>query len=247
MKHVIICLLAIALIAGAQTKKKSTKEQKTKQSQASALKSNRDSLSYALGFNIATRIMTDFAKNEIPVSAEMFSKGFTDMFTGNRSDLSDSATQTILMNFQMEMQKKQQEAANDYKERVEQNKAAGEAFLAANAKKDSVKTTASGLQYKVIREGKGSTPTDSSTVTVNYRGRLIDGTVFDESYGRGEPLVIKVNQVIKGWTEGLQLMKVGGKCEFYIPSDLAYGEQGAGQMILPNSALIFEVELLGVK
>ena len=110
-----------------------------------------------------------------------------------------------------------------------------------------MKTTASGLQYKILREGTGALPADTSTVTVHYRGRLINGVVFDESYGRGEPTTFKLNQVIKGWTEGLQLMKVGAKFEFYIPNNLAYGEQPAGQLIPPGSMLIFEVELLAVK
>jgi len=207
----------------------------------------KDSLSYALGYNIAGRVMSDFTKNEIDIATEAFVKGFADMFTGKNSDLSEDATNQTLMAFQMEMQKKQQEAMAKYNEIAEQTKKEGEAFLAANAKKDSVKITASGLQYKVIREGTGKTPVDTSTVTVNYRGQLIDGEVFDESYTKGEPLTMKANQFIKGWTEGLMLMKEGGKYEFYIPSELAYGERGAGEIIKPNSALVFEVELLKVE
>ena len=126
------------------------------------------------------------------------------------------------------------------------NKAAGEKFLAENAKKEGVKTTPSGLQYKVIKEGKGAIPTDSSTVKVNYKGTLIDGTQFDSSYDRKEPFVTRANQVIKGWTEALTMMPVGSKWELYIPQDLAYGSRDAGQ-IKPFSTLIFEVELIDIE
>jgi len=128
----------------------------------------------------------------------------------------------------------------------EKNVKEGEAFLAANAKKDGVKTTASGLQYKVIKAGTGATPKASDEVKVHYHGTLIDGTVFDSSVQRGEPISFPLNGVIAGWTEGLQLMKVGDKFQFAIPSALAYGEQGSGP-IGPNSTLIFEVELLGIE
>lgn len=126
-----------------------------------------------------------------------------------------------------------------------ENKAAGEKFLAENAKKEGVKTTPSGLQYKVIKEGNGAIPTDSSTVKVNYKGTLIDGTQFDSSYDRKEPTSFRANQVIKGWTEALTMMPVGSKWELYIPQDLAYGAREAGQ-IKPFSTLIFEVELVDI-
>lgn len=119
-------------------------------------------------------------------------------------------------------------------------------FLAANAKKEGVKTTASGLQYKVLTQGTGAIPTASDEVKVNYEGRLVDGKVFDSSYKRGEPATFKANQVIKGWTEALTMMPVGSKWELYIPYNLAYGERGAGQDIKPYSALIFTVELLDI-
>lgn len=246
MKRMIVIILSLLTIASAQTAKKQTKKNTVKQTPAAALATGKDTLSYALGYNIASRVMSDFAKNEIDISPEAFVKGFSAMLTGKKSDLSEDATNFTLMNFQMEMQKKQQAAMGKYNEMMEQNKKEGEAFLAANAKKDSVKTTASGLQYKVLKEGTGKTPVDTSTVTVNYRGQLIDGEVFDESYTKGEPLTMKANQFIKGWTEGLKLMKEGGKYEFYIPSELGYGERGAGEIIKPNSALVFEVELLKV-
>ncbi len=127
-----------------------------------------------------------------------------------------------------------------------ENKAAGEKFLAENAKKEGVKTTPSGLQYKIIKEGKGAVPTDSSKVKVNYKGTLIDGTQFDSSYDRKEPTTFRANQVIKGWTEALTMMPVGSKWELYIPQDLAYGSREAGQ-IKPFSTLIFEVELVDIE
>ena len=127
-----------------------------------------------------------------------------------------------------------------------ENKAAGEKFLAENAKKEGVKTTSSGLQYKIIKEGNGAVPTDSSKVKVNYKGTLIDGTQFDSSYDRKEPTTFRANQVIKGWTEALTMMPVGSKWELYIPQDLAYGAREAGQ-IKPFSTLIFEVELVGIE
>jgi FKBP-type peptidyl-prolyl cis-trans isomerase FkpA len=125
--------------------------------------------------------------------------------------------------------------------------AADEQFLAENRKKEGVMTTVSGLQYKVIEAGSGAKPKATDTVRVHYRGRLVDGKVFDSSYDRGQPISFGLNQVIRGWTEGLQLMPVGSKYELYIPSALGYGERGAGGVIPPNATLIFEVELLGIE
>jgi FKBP-type peptidyl-prolyl cis-trans isomerase FkpA len=130
----------------------------------------------------------------------------------------------------------------------EENKAAGQAFLAENGKKPNIVTTASGLQYEVLEPGTGTTsPTSSSNVTVHYKGTTIDGTEFDSSYSRGAPATFPLNRVIAGWTEGVQLMKEGAKYRFYIPSELAYGEHGAGRLIGPNSALIFDVELIKIQ
>lgn len=128
----------------------------------------------------------------------------------------------------------------------EDNLAKGKAFLEANKSKEGIKTTASGLQYKIITEGTGAIPKATDKVKVHYKGTLIDGTEFDSSYKRGTPLEFPLNAVIKGWAEGLQLMKVGSKAELYIPSELGYGEQGAGSQIGPNSVLVFEVELLNI-
>jgi len=129
---------------------------------------------------------------------------------------------------------------------AEKNRKEGEAFLADNKKKEGVKTTPSGLQYKVIKDGNGPTPKMADTVTVNYRGTLINGTEFDSSYKREEPATFPVNSVIPGWTEAMQMMKVGAKWHLFVPANLAYGEQGAGPQIGPNSTLIFEVELTAI-
>jgi FKBP-type peptidyl-prolyl cis-trans isomerase FklB len=134
-----------------------------------------------------------------------------------------------------------------FKEQAAKNLSESKAFLAENGKKEGIKTLPSGLQYKVFAEGSGKMPKAEDTVTVNYKGTLIDGTEFDNSYKRGQPATFQVKGVIKGWTEALQLMKEGSKWQFFIPPDLAYGEGGAGRSIPPNSTLIFEVELISVK
>ena len=177
------------------------------------------------------------------LNLDTFEKGFRDGYEGNDSALTQEQMQEVLMTYQKEQE---EQFAKDMQTKATENKTAGTAFLAENAKKEGVKQTDSGLQYKVLKEGTGKSPKATDVVEVNYEGKLIDGTVFDSSYERGEPIEFPLNQVIAGWTEGLQLMKEGGKYEFYIPSDIAYGEAGnAG--IEPNSTLIFTVELLKVK
>ena len=166
------------------------------------------------------------------LNLDTFEKGFRDGYEGKKSALTPEQMQQVLIDYQKAQEDKMK---ND-----------GIKFLADNAKKKDVKTTASGLQYKVVTPGTGKSPKATDVVEVNYEGKLIDGTVFDSSYERGEPIEFPLNQVIPGWTEGLQLMKEGGKYEFYIPSELAYGELG-NQGIAPNSTLIFTVELLAVK
>jgi len=176
----------------------------------------------------------------------------------NQNTFGDDSTKTLskenfLAGFLAKIQKKSglpstaEASAYATKMQFAENKAAGEKFLAENATKEGVKTTASGLQYKIIKEGNGEIPTDSSTVKVNYRGTLIDGTEFDSSYKRNEPASFPANRVIKGWTEALTMMPVGSKWEVYIPYDLAYGENQSGQLIKPFSALVFEIELLEIE
>jgi FKBP-type peptidyl-prolyl cis-trans isomerase FklB len=170
------------------------------------------------------------------MNIEDFVKGIKDVLSGAKTEMSHSEAQAVVN----EHFKKLAEEA------YAQNKASGEAFLAENAKKEGVVTLPSGLQYQVIAEGTGKKPSATDRVQCHYEGTLIDGTIFDSSIKRGEPAVFGVNQVIKGWVEALQLMQEGAKWRLYIPYDMAYGEHGAGEMIPPYSALIFDVELIKV-
>ena len=203
------------------------------------LKTQKDKISYSLGADIGNNLKTQ----SIDVDPDMLAKGLKDALAGKLL-LTNQEIRDTLMNFQKEMMAKRQE---QMKTLGEKNKKEGETFLAENAKKEGVKTTASGLQYKVITEGSGKSPKPTDTVTVNYKGTLIDGTEFDSSYRRGQPATFPVNGVIPGWTEALQLMKEGSKFQLFIPSNLAYGERGAGGTIGPNATLIFEVELISIK
>ncbi|MBI4838452.1 MAG: FKBP-type peptidyl-prolyl cis-trans isomerase, partial [Nitrospirae bacterium] len=173
----------------------------------------------------------------------ILAKGVGDALIGGKFLLTDDELRETLTALQKDLSAKQQERMQGL---LDKNKKEGAAFLEGNKKKEGVKTTASGLQYNVIKEGTGKTPKASDTVKVNYSGKLIDGTEFDSSYKRGEPATFQVGGVIAGWTEALQLMKEGAKWQLVIPSNLAYGETGAGNVIEPNSVLIFEVELLAV-
>jgi FKBP-type peptidyl-prolyl cis-trans isomerase FklB len=205
--------------------------------EAFALKSSKDSFSYALGMNIANNLKQQGLGN---VNFKAMQKA---MEAVNKSD------STLLTEAQANktIQSKLQELAAA---KAGKTKAEGEAFLANNAKRPEVKTLASGLQYEVLKKSDSAvlvSPTLQDTVVTNYKGTLIDGTEFDNSYKRGEPLTLPVGGVIKGWTEALQLMHVGDKWKIYIPSELGYGERGAGQQIPGGSTLIFEMELIGIK
>lgn len=200
-----------------------------------------DKLSYALGLNIGAQLSQSGIKDEL-VGAD-FAVGVMDMIQKKQPQISLQEAQSVLNAFFTELESKQQAAA------AEAGKAAreeGEKFLAENGKKAGITTTASGLQYEVLTEGTGKQPKASDTVRCHYEGRLLDGTVFDSSYRRGEPADFGLRQVIAGWTEGVQLMKEGAKFRFYIPYNLAYGERGAGSDIPPYAALIFDVELVKV-
>ena len=199
------------------------------------LKDQKDKLSYAIGLNIGT----NFGKQKIAISTDAFAAGVKDGMNG-KPQMTDAEIKETMTTFEKDMEAKQATAGD-------KNAKEGEKFLAENKKKEGVKTTASGLQYKVIKEGTGAQAKETDTVTVNYRGTLIDGSEFDSSYKRGEPATFPLNAVIKGWTEGLQLMKTGSKYQFFIPASLGYGARGAGGDIGPNSTLIFEVELISVK
>ncbi len=205
------------------------------------LKTPRDKISYSIGMDIGT----NFKRQMIDVDPRIMSKGVGDAISGEKPLMTDQEVKEALTALRNELMAKQQDQR---KAQGEKNIKEGEAFLAENAKKEGVKTLPDGLQYKVLMEGKGKTPKATDTVTVNYRGTLIDGTEFDSSYKRGEPATFPVNGVIKGWTEALQQMKEGSKWQLFIPSSLAYGERGTqGGPIGPNAVLIFEVELVSIK
>mgnify|MGYP000924087275 FL=1 len=197
-----------------------------------------EQVGYSLGY-----LMGSNNKNDIPdLNIEAFEKGIRDGYSGDEKKraLTQEQMEKVLMEYQ---KKREAEITKEVEAKAKANKEAGEKFLAENEKKEGVQKTASGLQYKVITEGTGAKPKATDTVTVHYEGKLIDGKVFDSSYERGEPVSFRLNEVIKGWTEGVQLMNTGSKYELYIPSDLAYGETG-NPNIEPNSVLIFTVELL---
>jgi FKBP-type peptidyl-prolyl cis-trans isomerase FklB len=209
-------------------------------SQALTLKTDKEKLSYAIGMNIGESIK----KDSLDVDPAIMGRALKDALTGAKPLMTDEEAKTVMTTFRAEMMKKQQAKAA---EASDTNKQVGQKFLAANKAKEGVVTLPSGLQYKVIKQGDGPKPTASDTVVTNYRGTLIDGTEFDSSYKRGEPATFPVGQVIKGWTEALQLMPVGSKWQLYIPSDLAYGERSPGGEIGPNSTLIFDIELLSIQ
>lgn len=239
----IMIVLSIVATGFAQKTKTPTKPAQTK----SNLKTEDQKISYVIGYDIGQKILNDITKKNFNLLNPFVLQGLQDAFNGKQPALPDSAIRNAMVAFQSRVQAQQTAEMEKQQAAAAEAKKAGESFLAACAKNDSVKSTASGLLYKVIREGQGKSPVDTNTVVVHYRGKLIDGTVFDESYARGEPTEFKLNQVIKGWTEGLKLMKEGSKCELYIPSELAYGDRGAGGLIPPGAALVFEVELLQVK
>jgi len=205
-----------------------------------ALKSDKDKLSYTFGANFGKSLK----QQEIEINTDMFIKGMKDGLTGEKILLTDQEMKDTMTAFQKDMAAKQ---AEKRKALGEKNKKEAEAFLAANKTKEGVKTLPSGLQYKVIAEGTGKTPKATDSVVTNYRGTLIDGKEFDSSYQRKTPATFRVNGVIKGWTEALQLMKEGSKWQLFVPPELAYGERGAGPNIGPNATLIFEIELVSVK
>lgn len=199
----------------------------------SELTNPKQKASYVIGVNIGKGMK----QQGVDVDVDMITKGIKDGLAGTAA-LNDQEMQEAMMSLQKDLQNKAAELGV-------KSKKEGEDFLAGNKSKEGVKTTASGLQYKVVKDAKGPKPQATDTVKVHYRGTLLDGTEFDSSYKRGEPVEFPLDQVIKGWTEGLQLMPVGSKYQFWIPANLAYGEPG-NRGIPPNSTLIFEVELLDI-
>jgi FKBP-type peptidyl-prolyl cis-trans isomerase FklB len=225
-KYLIILLIIFGVYACQNQQKEVSK---------SDMKDFPDSVSYSIGYDIGNNLKTQ----DIEIKNRMIMQGIFDGMKDSVMLLDANERQQILSRFQQQMMSKRTEDAD-------KNKAKGEDFLAENKQKEGVKVSDSGLQYKVVEEGTGKSPSKGDKVKVHYKGTLIDGTVFDSSYDRGQPLEIGVGRVIPGWTEALQKMKVGAKWKLFIPSDLAYGEQGAGNIIGPNETLIFEVELLDI-
>ncbi|MGD0515097.1 MAG: FKBP-type peptidyl-prolyl cis-trans isomerase [Terriglobales bacterium] len=207
---------------------------------ASAFKTQKDKVSYAIGMNIGTTLH----RQSVDIDPKVLQQGLEDAMAGGKTLLSEDEARATLTEFQADMRKKMQEKMQAA---GETNKKEGAEFLAANKAKEGVVTLPSGLQYKILTAGTGPKPTASDSVVCNYRGTLIDGKEFDSSYKRGQPATFPVSGVIKGWTEALQLMPVGSKWQLVVPSDLAYGERGQGQDIAPNATLIFEVELLSIQ
>jgi FKBP-type peptidyl-prolyl cis-trans isomerase len=199
------------------------------------LKDQKDKVSYSIGLNIGNTLK----QQSLDLNTDTLAAGIKDALAGGKTLLTEEQVKETLMAFQKEMMAKQMEKGAKAKED-------GDKFLAENKKKVGVKSLTRGLQYQVITEGKGKKPKSTDTVKTHYRGTLIDGTEFDSSYKAGEPVSFPVTGVIPGWTEALQQMPVGSKWKLFIPSELAYGEQGQGP-IPPNSALIFEIELLGIE
>ena len=200
-----------------------------------------DKLSYALGIGIGTQLRGMGATN---LNIDDFAQAIKDAIAGKKLKVDNKEAQTLVNNFFAEQQARKEAAAAEAGRAA---KAVGEDFLAENAKKDNIVVLPSGLQYEVIREGNGKKPSATSKVKCHYEGTLIDGTKFDSSYDRGEPATFGLNQVIAGWTEGLQLMSEGAKYRFFIPYNLGYGERGAGASIPPYAALVVDVELIEVQ
>jgi FKBP-type peptidyl-prolyl cis-trans isomerase FklB len=207
---------------------------------ASALTTQKDKVSYAIGMNIGTNLH----RQSVDVDPKVLQQGLQDALSGGKTLLSEDEARATLAQLQNDMRQKQQEKMQ---QAGEANKKEGDAFLAANKAKEGVVTLPSGLQYKILAAGTGPKPTAADSVVCNYKGTLIDGKEFDSSYKRGQPATFPVVGVIKGWTEALQLMPVGSKWQLFVPSDLAYADRGSGPDIGPNATLIFEVELLSIQ
>ena len=225
MKHfmIIAAALSVALTASGENK-------------PSQLKDLKDKVSYSIGLDLGF----NFKKQNLELNPDALLAGVKDALSGKQPLLNENEVKETMTALTKEIEDKQKALG-------EQNVKDGEKFLAENKKKEGVKTTASGLQYKVIKEGTGPQPKLTDSVVANYRGTLINGTEFDSSYKRGQPATFPLAGVIKGWTEALQLMKVGSKYQLFVPANLAYGNRAMGADIGPNSTLIFEVELVGIQ
>jgi FKBP-type peptidyl-prolyl cis-trans isomerase FklB len=228
MKQLCAVIIAITFLSGAcyAQEKPALKDQKSKES-------------YSLGYQFGQYVKL----HHVDIDPTIYSSGLKDALSGKEAPMSKEEMESVVSGVQ---QRVAAAAQKEMKEKAAKSAEEGKKFLAENGKKEGVKTLPSGLQYKVLKDGSGKMPKATDTVTVNYKGTLVDGTEFDSSYKRGQPASFKVNGVIKGWTEALQLMKEGAKWQLFIPAELAYGERQAGP-IPPNSVLVFEVELISVK
>jgi FKBP-type peptidyl-prolyl cis-trans isomerase FklB len=234
LSHIAVLVLSAAVSASAAE-------------QSPALKDQKDRLSYSIGMDIGRT----FKRQSIDINPEVLLSGLKDVLSSNKTLLTDEEQKETIAAWQGELRAKQNELRSKQTENLKQagekNKKDGEAFLAENKKKPGVVTLPSGLQYKIITVGTGAKPASTDTVLAHYRGTLIDGTEFDSSYRRGEPSSFGVTQVIKGWQEALQLMPVGSKWQLFIPPDIAYGERGYPPKIGPQSALLFDIELVSIQ
>lgn len=244
MKKSLVLATAILVTASVSAQKKApVKRTAATHSTPVALKTQNDSLSYSIGMSLANFYKQQGITN---INTTVLNRAINDINAG-KPILTEEQMTACVNNF---MQQKQQQRMEESRKAnagiIETNHKAGEAFLAANKTKPGVVTTASGLQYQVIKEGTGPKPTASDKVKVHYHGTLLDGTVFDSSVDRGEPIEFPLTNVIQGWVEALQLMPVGSKWKLFIPANLAYGDAQMGPKITPGSTLVFEVELLGI-
>jgi FKBP-type peptidyl-prolyl cis-trans isomerase len=230
----ILCAALVAAIAGCNQKAGDKAAD-----HGPKLETDEQKVSYGIGLVEGKRFKQDFQ-----VDVDAFTAGLKASINDEKPLMTEEEVKTTIQNFGQKLMAKKEA---EQKALGDKNKTASEAYLAENGKKEGIKTTASGLQYKVETEGKGAKPKADDTVEVNYRGTLVDGTEFDSSYKRGQTVTFPVNGVIPGWSEALQLMTVGSKYQLFIPSDLAYGPGGTGGVIGPNQALIFEVELVDIK
>jgi len=206
---------------------------------SSTFKSQKDEVSYALGLNWGNNLR----RESVEVDPDLVLQGLKDALAGGKTQITDEEARAALVRLQNDLRTRDEARM---REEAEKNRAAGDAYRAANKAKEGVVTLPSGLEYKIMTAGTGPKPMLTDKVTCNYRGSLIDGTEFDSSYKRGEPATFPVSGVIKGWTEALQLMPVGSKWQLVIPPELAYGPNGKGGVIPPNATLVFEVELLSI-
>ena len=228
MKHILAAIISIGLLFGVCSAADKVE-----------LKSQKDKESYSLGYQFGQNMKAQ----GVDLNLKVYTSGIQDALRGANPTLSQEEIQKTLSELQKRIAAAHQKES---KEKADKNLSDAKAFMEENKKKEGVKTLPSGLQYKVLAEGSGKTPKATDEVTVNYKGTLVDGSEFDNSYKRGAPANFRLDKVIKGWTEGLQLMKEGSKWQLFIPPELGYGERGAGP-VPPNSVLIFEVELISVK